>query len=148
MTDELDPAEALALAQGTRERMAARAYIPAWYGPIYGLLCGVLVAGGGTAPPFGLLMVAVSIAALGLLYRTWSNRAGLSVNGYRPGRTRAIAIGLAVCLVMLMLAGLVLNRQWSLTWAPFAFGAVASVIAYVASAAWDRAWKAQLEQAR
>lgn len=148
MTDELDPAEALALAQGARERMAAHAYIPSWYAPIYGLLCGILVAGGGTARPFGLGMVILSVVGLGILYRTWSNRAGLSVNGYRRGRTRLIAIALAICFVVLMLGGLVLNREWGLAWAPFACGAIAAVVAWVGSAAWDRAWKAQLEQAR
>lgn len=146
--DQIDPAEALALAKGTRERMAARAYIPAWCAPIYGLLCGILVAGGGTVQPFGILMVAMSILGLGFLYRSWSDRAGLSVNGYRAGRTRLIAIGLAICLCVLMLAGLALNRLSGLVWAPFACGAVAAVVSYVASAAWDRAWKAQLEQGR
>jgi hypothetical protein len=148
MTEELDPAEALALAHGARERMAARAYTPAWYAPIYGMLCGVLVAGAGIVPPFGILLMVASIIGLGILYRTWSNRAGLSVNGYRPGRTRIIAIGLAVALCLLMLGGLVLNLHWGVRWAPLACGAVAAIAAYIASAAWDRAWKAQLEQAQ
>jgi hypothetical protein len=144
MSEQFDPDEALAVVRDARERLAANNAPPSWYAPIYGVLCGGVVAGGGLAQPFGILLVGVSIAGLGILYRTWSEAAGISLNGYRPGRTRTIAIGLAVLLVAMMLGGLVLRVEAGLGWAPLALGAVAMPIAALASSLWDRAWRDQV----
>ena len=71
--DQIDPAEALAMARQARTRIVAHAYIPGWYAPLYGLLCGGIVAGGGLGQPLGIVMVGVCVALLGALYRTWSD---------------------------------------------------------------------------
>jgi hypothetical protein len=145
MADELDPAEALALAKGARERVAARgAAAPRWYAPLYGLMCGVIVAGGGTRQPMGSVMAALGIVMVGLLYAHWQQMTGLGVNGYRKGRTRTIAVALAAAMVVLMLGGLALRTELGLEWGPLACGALGAVLAWVASAAWDRAWRAQI----
>jgi quinol-cytochrome oxidoreductase complex cytochrome b subunit len=145
MTSELDPAEALALAQSARERVAARAAAsPGWYAPFYGLCCGGIVAGGGLKQPFGILLVGISLIAVALLYRHWQNKTGLSVNGYRRGWTRVVAIALAAMMVGLTLAGLGLREEFGLGWAPLACGAVAAVAAALGSIVWDRAWRAQM----
>ena len=147
MTEELDPRDALALAQQARERVAARAAAsPGWYGPIYGLLCGVLVAGGGLPQPLGSLLVGFSLLGIALLYLRWQQMTGLSVNGYRAGRTRVIAIALAMAFVSLMLAGLALRAKFGFIWAPILCGAAAALIATFASAAWDRAWQRELRK--
>ena len=146
MTEELDPREALALAERTRDRMLERAATPPWYAPLYGLGCGLIVAGGGSPQPWGLLLVTVGILSVALLYWRWTQSSGLSVNGYRAGTTRMIAVGLATALAGLLLAGLVLREMIGLVWAPFLCGAAAALIAAVASAAWDRAWRAQIRR--
>ncbi|HVQ10122.1 MAG TPA: hypothetical protein VMS43_16985 [Allosphingosinicella sp.] len=148
MTSELDPAEALALARGARERVAARAGAsPGWYAPLYGLCCGGIVAGGGLKPPLGILLVGGSLLAVALLYRRWQHLTGLSVYGYRKGRTRTIAVALVVVLTGLMVAGLVLRERFALGWAPLATGAVAAILAAWGSHSWDRAWRAQMTDA-
>lgn len=146
MTEELDPRAALALAERTRERMLERAVTPLWYAPVYGLCCGLIVAGGGSPQPWGMLLVTIGILSVVLLYWRWTQSSGLSVNGYRAGTTRVIAIGLAVALVGLLFAGLALRETMGLAWAPFVCGAVAAVIAVFASAAWDKAWRAQIRR--
>jgi len=146
MTEELDPGAALALAERTRERMAARAATPAWYAPLYGLGCGLLVAGGGLPQPWGLSLVAAGILLVVRLYMRWTQSSGLSVNGYRAGTTRVIAMGLAAALAALLLAGLALREKLGLVWAPIACGIVAALIAAFASAAWDKAWQAQIRR--
>ena len=146
MTEELDPREALALAERTRNRMLERAATPPYYAPLYGLCCGLIVTGGGLPQPWGLLLVAVGVLAVGLLYWRWTQSSGLSVNGYRAGTTRMIAVGLAVALVVLLLAGLALREMLGLVWAPFLCGAAAALIAALASAAWDKAWRAQIRR--
>jgi hypothetical protein len=147
MIDEPDPRDALTLARSIRERMAARAATPSWYAPLYGLFSGMLVMGGGLPQPIGLSIVALAIVSIGLLYQRWTQASGLSVNGYRAGTTRLIAIGLVIALVALMMAGLLLRETFGLEWAPIACGAVAALVAAFASAAWDRAWRAQIRGA-
>jgi hypothetical protein len=145
MTSELDPAEALAMARGARERVAARAAAsPGWYAPVYGLCCGGIVAGGGLRQPLGILLIAFSTLAVVLLYRHWQNKTGLSVSGYRKGWTRVIALALVVMMVGLMLAGLGLRTEFGLAWAPLACGAVTAVFAAWGSIVWDYAWRAQM----
>lgn len=117
---------------------------PYWYAPLYGLLSGAIVLGGGLPQPAGLLVLAAGIAGLTILYRTWANGAGISLNGYRAGRTRVIAIGVAVVMTGLMLAGMVLRMSYGIAWAPFAAGAIAVPVAAFASAMWDHAWRAQI----
>jgi len=146
MTEELDPRAALALAERTRDRMLERAATPPWYAPLYGLCCGLIVAGGGSPQPWGMLLVATGILSVALLYWRWTTRSGLSVNGYRAGATRVIAVGLAVALVSLLMAGLVLRERLGLVWAPFLCGAAGALIAAFASAAWDKAWRAQIRR--
>jgi hypothetical protein len=146
MTEELDPRAALALAERTREKMAARAGTPTWYAPLYGLGCGLLVAGGGLPQPWGLLLIAAGILGVALLYMRWTHSSGLSVNGYRAGATRVIAIGLSIALAALMLAGLALRETMGLVWAPILCGIVAAFVAAFASAAWDRAWREDIRR--
>jgi hypothetical protein len=144
MTDNLDPAEALAIARGARERLVARAATPVWYPPLFGLCCGGLVAGGGMEQPLGLALIAVSIVSVVLLNGHWQRISGLSVSGYRKGWTRVIALALVVMLVALVAAGLGLREAFGLAWAPFACGAVAAVAAALGSILWDRAWRGQM----
>lgn len=144
MEQEFNPADALSSAEAMRERVASRATKTPWYAPLYGLACGGLVASAGLPQPWMALGTVASLIAVGLLYRRWQAVTGLSVDGYRKGRTRTIAIALAATLVTLMVVGLVLRTRFGLAWAPFACGAAAAVIAALLSAAWDRAWRAQI----
>ena len=146
MTEELDPRAALDLAERTRERMAARAATPAWYAPLYGIGCGLIVAGGGLPQPWGMLLVAVGILSVALLYMRWTQSTGLSVNGYRAGATRVIAVALAFALIALPLAGLVLRERMGMIWAPVFSGVLGAFVAAFASAAWDRAWREQIRR--
>jgi hypothetical protein len=89
-------------------------------------------------------MVGVGAMSVALLYAKWQRQSGLSVHGLRKGRTRTIAILLGVALVALMLGGLALRMRLGLGWGPIACGALTVPIAAFASAAWDRAWRAEL----
>jgi hypothetical protein len=146
MTEELDPRAALALVRDARVRMAERAATPVWYAPLYGLFCGLLVAGAGLPQPWGLIQVAVALIAVGLLYHRWTQISGLVVNGYRAGATRVIAIALTFALVGLALGGLALREHMGLVWGPIACGIVGALIAAFASAAWDRAWREEIRR--
>ena len=146
MTEELDPGAALALAERTRERMAARATTPAWYAPLYGLFSGLFVAGVGLPQPFGIALVVAAMLAIALLYLRWTRLSGLIVMGYRAGATRVIAIALTFALIGLALAGLALREKMGLVWGPIACGVAGGLFAAFASAAWDRAWRDEIRR--
>ncbi len=94
-----------------RERVAARATRAPGYAPAFGLGSGALVASAGLPQPWMGAGTAISLAGVVLLYSYWQNVTGLSVNGYRKGRARTIAIALAVSLVTLMITGVVLRGR-------------------------------------
>lgn len=145
---DTDPAVALSLANAARERIAARADVPNWYGWCYGIFCGLLVAGGGLGNALGMAMVAVGISGLAVIYRVWVDLTGIEVNGYRAGRTRMIASLLAIVLVALMLGGMGARLFLELPWAPYAAGIIGAASAIIGGYAWHRAWKADLRSAR
>lgn len=145
MEQEFKPEDALSSAQAMRERVASRATYAPWYAPLYGLACGGLVTSAGLPQPWMALGTTVCLVGVIWLYRYWQDSTGLSVNGYRKGRTRTIAMALAAALMLLMLVGLFLRTRFGIAWAPFACGAVAAVVAGVLSSAWDRAWRAQMK---
>jgi hypothetical protein len=143
MTNEhLDPAEALALTQGARRRLTERELSPWWYAPLYGLAIGGMVAV--TSGPrryvgFTIVFVVAAVA----LHRFWASRAGVSVTGFRKGRTLWVTAGLLAALLGVSFATLRLSGE-GYGWAPLAGGAVAAVVAAVGSRLWDRVWLSEL----
>jgi hypothetical protein len=127
-----------------RQRIAARATTPWWYPPLYGLGCGGMVAS--ISLPLPLIAPGVVACSLVIVagYVVWSRSSGLSVNGYRRGRTLPITIAVVAAFVLLGLAAMLLRFQAGIGWAPLACGAVLAVVAGLGSAAWDRAWRADI----
>jgi len=145
--DPVDPAEALRLAHQSRARLAGRDLSPWWYAPVYGLGVGLLVAAPGFPGRLMPLAYAAGIGVVALAYFAWSQATGLSVFGFRGGRTLPVAVGLVTFLVVVSLGGLLLQRLAGIGWAPLAAGVVAGLGAAVGSRLWDRAWIAELRQA-
>ena len=144
MENRFDPAAALASAKDARERLAERARTPAWYGIIYGFGCGAIVAGGGLPLPLGSMFTVLGLTGVVVLYTSWQKLTGLSVNGFRAGQTRVIAILLAIVLVGLLLGGRVLRTAYGLEWGPWAAGAIPIPASMLLSMAWDRAWRREI----
>ena len=144
MQKSFDPADALAIAQSARRSMAARAATPWWYPPAYGLGCGAIVASLALPPMLSVIACCLSVAFLAGIYTYWTRTSGLSVNGYRRGSTLPITLTLVVGFALLGGGAAVMRFDHGIVWAPLACGAVLAVIAGVASAAWDRAWRADI----
>lgn len=146
MEQNFDPSEALKIADATRERLAARAGTPPWYAPLYGLGVGGMVAS--FALPMPLALVGSTLCLLGItgLYSVWTSRSGLSVNGYRKGRTLPITLGLMAVASLLFAVALLLRDVEGYRWVPLACGAVLAIVATLASRAWDRAWRAEIRE--
>lgn len=144
MHQEIGPEDALALARDARARLAERAGSPPWYAPGYGLSCGGLVASLALPGWYGVFGAACSLLLATALYLVWSRRSGLSVNGYRRGRTLPVTAGLLVAFGIAFAVAFAWRDVPGHGWVPVAAGTVLAVVAAFASRAWDRAWRADM----
>lgn len=144
MKDQLDPADAIAIREAARRNMVSRAKTPWWYAPLYGLGCGGMIAS--IALPLAFIPLGVVACSMLILsgYMAWSHASGLSVNGYRRGRTLPVTIMLIIAFVLFGGAAAALRFAAGLGWAPLACGIAFAPVAGLASAAWDRAWRADI----
>jgi len=148
MNERLDPAQALAIARDARTRMARHAGTPRWYAPLYGLGSGAMVASLAFRGPAQMGIMVAGLLGISALYAKWSRDSGLSVNGYRRGRTLPITIGLLAAALLAIGIALRVRDIPGYGWAPLACGAVFGVVSALASAAWDRRWIADIEDGR
>ncbi len=128
----------------TRARMVARAATPWWYPVTYGAGVGGMVAS--LALPVRLVPIGLAACVALLLggYAVWQRQTGLRVNGWRPGATRAIAVRLAVTMALCLASAGLWRSRGGGALLPVILGLVLAVIAGAASAAWDRAWRAEM----
>ena len=95
----------------------------------------------------------VAVMLLGLmgvvtLYSVWTRRSGLSVSGYRRGRTLPITLGLLMAAAIAVGTAVSTRDIPGYGWTPLACGGVFGLISAMASAAWDRRWVADMEEGR
>lgn len=128
--------------------LARRAKAPLWYHPALGLLVGALIAVQGQPTSILLVFYAAYIAGLALLVRAYKRHTGLWVSGYRAGRTRWVALGLATLTMIGGVIAVWLLRERGLTAAPLIFGAIVAVIVTVGGFVWEAAFRADLRDGR
>ena len=136
---QLDPAEALALAERTRRHTAERGQAW-WYHLGYGLGFGVMTTGlaSSAAPLFSGLGLLIIVATM----LVWRHRSGLG--HIRHGRrTRMIAIGSAALLLGGWLFVMEAVERFGMDWAALVGGPLVGVAAALASWLIDRAWRAE-----
>ena len=144
MTRDEDALRMLAEVEAANGDLAQRAKAPTWYHPALGLLMGGLVAVQGQGIPAKIVYYAVFLAGLALLVRAYKRHTGLWINGYRAGRTRWVAVGLATITTLCMLIAVWLERDRGLTTAPLIFGAIVAVLVTIAGFVWEAAFRADL----
>lgn len=144
MTQDPRPAEALAAIHAAKQGLAPTHY-PIGYDLVYGAVCGLLVAGPGLPQPWSLLILALALAGLVLMARTWRDRMGYWINGYSPRRARWIAIGLAT--VFIALIGVTLYGKYvGPDWLFLVSGALGFVAAIIGGRLWMRVWRGELAE--
>jgi hypothetical protein len=136
--DQSEALAALAAKEKAQEQLAKAANCPPWRHAAFGLLMAGIVA----SPAFSFairtaILIAV-LAAIAILVQSDRKRTGMFINGYRRGRTRMVASGLLIVVLLLYgistYYGLALGD--SLT--PLLLGLAAFLIATVASVIWQR----------
>jgi hypothetical protein len=144
MASDQTPRLALEQAALARAALADRARAPLWYHPALGLLVGGLVAAQAAGPALASAYLAVFCAGLVLLVRAYRRHTGIWINGWRRGRTRFVALAVAVATSALMLGSVYLHYQPGLAWAPLAAAPVAAVLVTLAGFLWETAYRADL----
>jgi hypothetical protein len=144
MTRDEDALRMLAEVQAANTQMAERAKAPVWYHPALGLLMGGLVAAQGQAIPVMIGFYAVFLVGLTLLARAYQRHTGMWINGYRAGRTRWVAVGLAALTTLCMFIAVWLQRERGLAFAPLIFGALVAVIVTIGGFVWEAAFRRDL----
>lgn len=145
MTRDEDALRMLAEVKTANAEMAERAKAPVWYHPALGLLMGGLVAVQGQPFAFLIAYYIAFAAGLALLVRAYKRHTGLWINGYRAGRTRWVAVGLAVLSTIAMLISVSLQREHGVALAPLAFGGIIAVIVTIGGFIWEAAFRADLK---
>lgn len=148
MTRDEDALRMLAEIEAANTDMAERAKAPIWYHPALGLLMGGLCAVQGAPTPIMFGYYAVFIVGVILLVRAYVKRTGLWVSGYRAGRTRWVAVGLATISTGLMLLSAWLLHVRKEALAPFVFGGLIALIVTIGGFVWEAAFRADLRDGR
>lgn len=138
-----NPAEILAEIQRSQDAVRNRVAASSWrYDLLYSGVAALMVAGQAAPLPFNILASGGAAMAFGLMWRKWSEKAGVAVTGYSPKRARWVAIGMAAVLMGLMLVALYCGRTGQIVWvAPLAV--VAFATAFAGSRLWARVYLAE-----
>lgn len=112
------------------------------YDLLYSGVAALMVAGQAAPLPFNILASSGAAVAFALMWRTWSEKAGVAVSGYSPKRARWAAFGVGGVLMILMLAAVYCGRTGQIVWvAPLAL--IAFVAAWAGSWLWARIYRAE-----
>ncbi|WP_122465464.1 hypothetical protein [Brevundimonas lutea] len=145
MSQDPNPAEALASIRQARDTLLPPATYPISYDLIYGVICGLLVACQGLPQPWSLLVLVISLAGLALMVRMWRDRMGYWINGYSPRRARWVAIGMVVVFIALM-GGSLYGRYVGPDWLFLVTGALGFVTAIIGGRVWMAVWRRELAE--
>jgi hypothetical protein len=141
---EAEREEALSAIQAANRRMADRAKAPGYYHATLGLLGGGAVAVQEAPWPWRLAYYAVLIVAMALLVRAYRRKTGLWISGYRAGRTRWVAVGVAAIFVLVAAGAIWLTFQEHVHGACLVAGVLIAGLVTAAGYLWERAYRRDL----
>ncbi len=144
MTRDEDALRMLAEVEAANTDLAERAKAPIWYHPALGLLAGGMVAVQTQPILAKFIYYAVFLVGLVLLVRAYKRHTGMWVSGYRAGRTRWVAIGLAILTTLCAAISVWLALERDVVAAPWVFGALVAVIVTIGGFVWEAAFRADL----
>jgi hypothetical protein len=144
MTRDEDALRMVAEVQAANTDMAERAKAPVWYHPALGLLAGGLAAV--QAAPLAWQYGYFIVCGIGVwaLVKAYMRKTGMWVHGYRAGRTRIVAVALAILTGGAMVTSAWLFHVKHITQAPLIAAGVIAVAATVAGFVWEAAFRRDL----
>ena len=144
MTRDEDALRMLAEVEAANADLAERAKAPIWYHSVLGLLMGGLAAIQAAPLPWQFAYFVLFGLGCWLLVKAYIRKTGMWIYGYRSGRTRIVAVGLAtLCGGLAAVSGWLFHMK-HVTNAPFLAGAIIAVAATAGGFVWEAAFRADL----
>ena len=112
----------------------------------FAAVLGGMVATQAAPPMIGIAIEALLLVGVGLIVAWDRKRTGMFINGYRAGRTQGLTFALLGFTVAVLALVIWLKLDRGLLWAPIAGGVVVAIVAYVASAVWQRIYLRELRE--
>ena len=146
--DSSTAAAQLAALSSDRAQLAERVVPPWWYDPCLGLVAFVFVAAISLRDAGWVYFAALGAGVLGLwaLVTAYKRITGLWVSGLRPGRTRRVVRVWVPGYLVVVVAGLIADREFGVRWAMVAAGAVVGVGLTFLGRWWTRIYVAELRE--
>ena len=145
MTDfEVQARAALAAKNDTQRQLAAASVCPPWRHAVFGLLFGVLVAAPAFDPPIRYAFIAAIFCAIPLIARSDRKRMGMFVNGYRRGKTRIVAVAVAVVELGIYTFGTYRSIELGDHRTALLLALLAFAIGWIGSVMWQRVFVSEL----
>jgi hypothetical protein len=139
-----DPQAALDLISDANRKLVQRAKAPGWYHWVLGLLVGGLCAVQPAGMPWVIAYYAVYLVGLWLIVRGYRRHTGMWIPGYRAGRTRRVAFGLAAIVASSFLAAILFARRTGFHEAYWIAGALQTVVVIIGGYVWQAAFRRDL----
>lgn len=144
MTMIENEARAALAAKGDAERqLALAAACPPWRHVAFGAVMAVLVALPAVGPTLRIALLGCVVVAILLIVQSDRRRTGMFVNGYRQGKTRAIAFATLAVDLALYLASVFMADDGRVM-AILALAAVAFAVSVAGSVWWQRVFVREL----
>ena len=141
--EPFDPAGALAAMRASQAKATAN-LCPPWRHALFaGLMSGVVAAQAAPIEVF-FAMIAVVMAALGVVYVVSKARKGVFINGWRAGATRRVSLAIFGVYLAIYTLTWWLKMERGLWIAPLVGGVVLFPIAYYASWRWMQVYRQEL----
>lgn len=139
--------EALADARARSRSAAGRLpeSVP-WFEAIWLAYIAGLVLSMALPMPFNLLVIFALLFGLSKAVSAYQERYGVWVSGFRPGRTRVIAVALGVVLLAILMIVWFYRQRYGLVWPAFPAAAVAVGASFVIGRMWMRAYRRETGQ--
>lgn len=133
--------EMLAEIRRSQDAVRGRAAKASWrYDLIYAAIAGAMV--GGQAAPFPLSVLASTCGTVALvtLWRRWTQKTGVSITGFSPGRQRWVSIALGIVFGALMMTSLYFGKNGQPIWG-LPLGVAGFVAALLLSRLWTKVYR-------
>ena len=146
MNESNEAAAVLEAMAASRRRLANRSVSSPIRHIAYAIAVGGWIAAAALPDGYRIASYAVVVVAMIGLVLWDRHRNGTFVNGFRPGKTRGIAVLLVVLILPLYFGSTWLARETNSVWPSLGLGVIGALTAYAASLVWERVYVRDLER--
>ena len=143
----METMEALSALDAKRQaeaQLARAVQCPPWRHALFGLLMGGLVASPAFEFPVRMGILVVILCCIPVIIQSDRKRMGMFINGYRRGKTRAVALTILGAILSLYAISVYYGLDRHDQMIPLGLGVLAFVLATLGSVKWQRVFVREL----